>query len=311
MHVMPKDDAFYIINVKLHDQGVYTCQAESIIGIIQSNTTLIIQEPPSFIKKMENKDVIQGKTIVLECLAQGSPIPNLKWLKNGHTIDITERHFFAAEQQLLIIVNTLLTDSGIYSCELNNNYGNKTDSLKLTVNKTTIKITPIFNLRDMMGIVIITVFCCAVGTSIIWVIIIYQSKKKKQLQTVITHPHSHSHSHENSQHINNLIDHKLYHFTMTIPTTTPPLNSGGGGNIDCINVVNCRRDNNNDDDGDCDVDDVDEKSSLNYKLSLPLPLNCNDNDDDDDVVSNDNNDVDFDDHEDHDDDDDEKKNLKK
>lgn len=31
---------------------------------------------------------------------------------------------------------------------------------------------------DVMGIIIITVVCCAVGTSVVWVVIIYQTRKR-------------------------------------------------------------------------------------------------------------------------------------
>lgn len=34
------------------------------------------------------------------------------------------------------------------------------------------------NEDDMMGLIIITVVCCAVGTSIVWVVIIYQTRRR-------------------------------------------------------------------------------------------------------------------------------------
>lgn len=38
--------------------------------------------------------------------------------------------------------------------------------------------TDVLSASDMLGIIIITVVCCAVGTSVVWVFIIYHSRKK-------------------------------------------------------------------------------------------------------------------------------------
>lgn len=125
---------------------------------------------------MENKEVISGKSIVLECMAIGSPKPVLKWLKDNKTIEKTERHFFAADNQLLIIVDAKFSDNGNYKCDVSNHLGSESGYTNLTVNP--IVIAQIFNFRDMMGVVVITIFCCVVVTSCIWVIIIYQAKKR-------------------------------------------------------------------------------------------------------------------------------------
>lgn len=134
-----------------------------------------ILEPPTFVKPMENREVTSGKSAILECMAAGSPKPSLLWLKDGKPIESTERHFFAAEDQLLIIVETIMSDSGIYKCEIRNSLGKQSGTVTLKV--TPALISNVINIDEMTGIVIITVVCCAVGTSIVWVVIIYQSKR--------------------------------------------------------------------------------------------------------------------------------------
>ena len=42
MHVMANDDAFFITDAKISDQGVYTCTAENPAGIIKANATLVV-----------------------------------------------------------------------------------------------------------------------------------------------------------------------------------------------------------------------------------------------------------------------------
>lgn len=122
---------------------------------------------------MENKEAISGISSVLECMASGSPKPSLRWLKDGKPIEVTERHFFAAEEQLLIITGVRDADAGTYTCIMTNDLGVIRGIMQLKVAAAPIVVKA----EEMTGIVIITVVCCAVGTSIIWVVIIYQTKK--------------------------------------------------------------------------------------------------------------------------------------
>jgi hypothetical protein len=136
---------------------------------------------------MKDKRVKAGETAVLECMATGSPKPKLSWLKNGKPLEITPRHFFTAEGQLLIIVQTEQSDSGRYTCEMTNTLGTESDSSVVTVvGGETAQQTGLGGgggLSDQsttIGIIIIAVVCCVVGTSLVWVIIIYQTRKKHE-----------------------------------------------------------------------------------------------------------------------------------
>ncbi|XP_058810468.1 leucine-rich repeats and immunoglobulin-like domains protein 3 isoform X2 [Phymastichus coffea] len=175
MHKMPTDDVLFIVDVKTADSGVYSCTAQNLAGIIVANATLTILETPSFVKPMENKEVIVGGSIVMECMASGSPRPQLSWRKNGNPLQATERHFLTAENQLLIIVNTEAADAGSYECEMSNSLGTVMGASFLNIKAAP---SPMVNEDDMLGLIIITVVCCAVGTSIVWVVIIYQTRRR-------------------------------------------------------------------------------------------------------------------------------------
>ncbi|XP_024940471.1 leucine-rich repeats and immunoglobulin-like domains protein 3 isoform X2 [Cephus cinctus] len=175
MHMMPTDDVLFIVNVKIADSGVYSCTAQNLAGIIVASATLTILETPSFVKPMENKEITVGGSIVLECMASGSPRPKLSWRKNGSPLQATERHFFTAEDQLLIIVDTIASDAGTYECEMSNSLGSVVGASHLTITPAP---SPVVNEDDMLGLIIITVVCCAVGTSIVWVVIIYQTRRR-------------------------------------------------------------------------------------------------------------------------------------
>ena len=199
MHVMSNDDVFFIVNVKAADMGVYSCTAKNDAGVIIANATLtvlgmrlcfchsllpianivsIIAETPSFNKPMEDKTTMEGETTVLECMASGSPKPRLLWTKDGGPLVATERHFFTADNQLLIIVHTRASDAGRYECEMSNSLGTERDSSMLTVLVTQVAGAVLDDDSATIGIIIIAVVCCVVGTSIIWVIIIYQTRKR-------------------------------------------------------------------------------------------------------------------------------------
>lgn len=132
---------------------------------------------------MMDRTVAKGETAVLQCIAGGSPPPRLNWTKDGSPLALTERHFFAAGTQLLIIVDSAEGDAGRYTCEMSNPLGTERGSARLGV-------LPAVNCEGApateedgwttVGIVIIAVVCCVVGTSLVWVVIIYHTRRRNE-----------------------------------------------------------------------------------------------------------------------------------
>ncbi|XP_015484254.1 leucine-rich repeats and immunoglobulin-like domains protein 3 isoform X2 [Parus major] len=187
MHVMPEDDVFFIVDVKIEDTGVYSCTAQNTAGSISANATLTVLETPSFLRPLLDRTVTKGETAVLQCIAGGSPPPRLNWTKDDSPLVVTERHFFAAGNQLLIIVDTDVEDAGKYTCEMSNTLGTERGNIRLNVIPTPTcdspqNIAP--SLDDdgwaTVGIVIIAVVCCVVGTSLVWVVIIYHTRRRNE-----------------------------------------------------------------------------------------------------------------------------------
>jgi hypothetical protein len=82
---------------------------------------------------MEDRRCVELETAVIECQVSGSPKPKLTWYKDGQKLEPTERHFFAADNQLLILVNAKMSDSGIYQCTVHNQLGTVTQTGSLIV----------------------------------------------------------------------------------------------------------------------------------------------------------------------------------
>ncbi|XP_029006143.1 leucine-rich repeats and immunoglobulin-like domains protein 2 [Betta splendens] len=183
MHVMPEDDIFFIANVKTEDMGVYSCTAQNAAGSLSANATLTVLETPFFLRPLEDKTVARGETAVLQCIAGGSPSPRLNWTKDDGTLTLTERHFFAAANQLLIIVDAGPADAGKYTCIMSNTLGTERGHILLSVSPSANCDTGAGYDQDgwtTVGIVVIVVVCCVVGTSLVWVIVIYQMRRRSE-----------------------------------------------------------------------------------------------------------------------------------
>ncbi|XP_037655857.1 leucine-rich repeats and immunoglobulin-like domains protein 1 isoform X2 [Choloepus didactylus] len=180
MHVMPDDDVFFITDVKIDDMGVYSCTAQNSAGSISANATLTVLETPSLVVPLEDCVVSVGETVALQCKATGSPPPRITWLKGNHPVSLTERHHFTPGNQLLVVQNVVAEDAGRYTCEMSNALGTERAHSQVSV-------LPSSGCRKdgtTVGIFTIAVVCSIVLTSLVWVCIIYQTRKKSEEYSV-------------------------------------------------------------------------------------------------------------------------------
>lgn len=94
---------------------------------------MFILEAPTFTKKMEDKEVKVGMSIVFECMGNGWPQPKVRWWKDGVLLMSSYRHFMTANDQLLIITDIKDVDAGVYQCEMSNVLGIETTTARLTI----------------------------------------------------------------------------------------------------------------------------------------------------------------------------------
>lgn len=185
MHVMPSDDVFFIVEVKKSDMGSYSCHAVNNAGSVVSTTILNVIEMPSFVRKMTDKTATIGSTVSLECMTAGIPMPDIVWHKDGELLQPTERHFFTAEGQLLIIVKLKSSDQGTYSCNISNAYGHAFDSSYLSVVTTLaanefdksgshnpLALNSFFLVVRHHAFIVIIIVCCIGFTSFAWIVVI-------------------------------------------------------------------------------------------------------------------------------------------
>ena len=74
----------------------------------------------------QDKLVNVSDNVTFTCEASGSPPINYRWLYNGNYIMDDPGHIEGANTDTLMIINVLVTDWGIYSCEATNIVNNAT-----------------------------------------------------------------------------------------------------------------------------------------------------------------------------------------
>lgn len=124
-----------------------------------------------------------GDTVAMQCKALGSPPPRITWLHNDQPLHPSDRHHFTPGNQLLVISATLLEDTGRYTCVMSNTLGTERAHCQLVVtaggerSNCTLPAGPS---TVTIGIIVISVVTSIVVTSLVWVCIIYQTRKKSE-----------------------------------------------------------------------------------------------------------------------------------
>lgn len=125
--------------------------------------------------------MVVGDTVALQCKALGSPPPRITWLRNDQPLRPSDRHHFTPGNQLLIIGSASLEDAGRYTCLMSNTLGTERAHSQLVVTRRRSPCAPPAGPSTVtIGIIVIAVVTSIVVTSLVWVCIIYQTRKKSE-----------------------------------------------------------------------------------------------------------------------------------
>ncbi|XP_062570988.1 hemicentin-1-like isoform X1 [Saccostrea cucullata] len=104
------------------DAGEYKCVASNDAGTSEGVAMLTVQEPPSFKIEPTNRRINLGDTMVLDCVAEGEPTPDISWLRGWKDIEQGERISVLPNNSLRILA-AQLSDAGLYRCKAANRLG--------------------------------------------------------------------------------------------------------------------------------------------------------------------------------------------
>jgi hypothetical protein len=149
-----------ILNVSSSDAAVFSCVASNLAGTSQTTANLIVieepkqqllQEPPRFIRNLQNGYANEKSSFEFNCIVEGSPLPSLQWFKNDICVDnypnfnITYNNGAAS----LVIPNVSLTDQGVFSARASNEVGFIECSAILSVEGRKIYMKVIFTIFSL------------------------------------------------------------------------------------------------------------------------------------------------------------------
>ncbi|MEQ2209687.1 hypothetical protein XENOCAPTIV_002587 [Xenoophorus captivus] len=138
-------------------------------------------ETPHLAQEMEDRSVAVGDTVALQCKALGSPTPRITWLHNDQPLQPSDRHYFTPGNQLLVIRSASMEDTGRYTCLMSNTLGTERAHSQLVVTqRRSVCVSPAGLSTVTIGIIVIAVVTSIVATSLVWVCIIYQTRKKSE-----------------------------------------------------------------------------------------------------------------------------------
>ncbi|XP_019699920.2 neogenin isoform X4 [Harpegnathos saltator] len=123
-----------IMDVRESDHGSYQCRAENEIESLDAVAELVVQVPPSFTKKPEDKVASENQDLEFECEIYGKPEPKITWLKNGERITLSA-YWQIVNGNNLRINGLLPIDAGIFQCIGVNPAGSVQASARLMINQ--------------------------------------------------------------------------------------------------------------------------------------------------------------------------------
>ncbi|XP_036126950.1 matrix-remodeling-associated protein 5 [Molossus molossus] len=134
-----KNGTFVIRKVQVQDRGQYMCTAKNLHGVDRMVVTLSVsvQQPQILASHYQDVTVYLGDTIAMECLAKGTPAPQISWIfpdrSVWQTVSPVEGRVTLHENRTLSIKEASFADRGVYNCVASNAAGADSLAIRLHV----------------------------------------------------------------------------------------------------------------------------------------------------------------------------------
>nr|XP_006823021.1 PREDICTED: titin-like [Saccoglossus kowalevskii] len=128
---------------------------------VSKKTVTLQTQPPYFVMKLSDNDMIEGQTVRFDIKFEGVPEPEVTWYREGTEIQSSDKYHIqkASNYSSLIIPEVFVGDAGVITVQLVSDSGTATCSARLTVQdraespEPSEKIAPTFT-SNLKGITI-------------------------------------------------------------------------------------------------------------------------------------------------------------
>ncbi|KAM5331532.1 hemicentin-2 [Glossophaga mutica] len=135
--LLPGTHTLQLARAQPSDSGMYTCEALNAAGRDQKLVQLRVLVPPTFRQAPRGPQdrllVKAGDKAVLSCEADSLPEPAVTWYKDRQPLVPAQRTRTLQGGQRLEILDTQVSDKGLYSCKVTNVAGEAVRTFVLTV----------------------------------------------------------------------------------------------------------------------------------------------------------------------------------
>ncbi|NXK96391.1 SPEG kinase, partial [Formicarius rufipectus] len=137
MHFDGRKCKLLLTSVHEDDSGIYTCKLSTAKDELTCSARLTVQPSvqPLFTRKLENMDVVEGRTARFDCMISGTPPPTVTWTHFGLPVQEGENVRIQQDRGLhsLVIVHVGSEDEGQYKATARNIHGHVECSAELYV----------------------------------------------------------------------------------------------------------------------------------------------------------------------------------
>ncbi|XP_042155255.1 neurofascin-like isoform X8 [Oncorhynchus tshawytscha] len=132
-------DTIMFRSVQIGSSAVYQCNASNDHGYLLANAFISILDmaPRMLGPKNQLIKVIENNRTFLDCPYFGSPLPELRWFKNGQGSGLDGGHYRVYINGTLEIKRARAEDQGTYTCVANNILGTEENQVRLEVKEPT------------------------------------------------------------------------------------------------------------------------------------------------------------------------------